>query len=163
MTPRSRALTSSGSLTAGAKGGGERLDYMLRNGEILRGYMIHLIDEDVKCRGPLRKARKEGDERTIEAAMQPAAAIANEIVNMMHQLLELLDELADTCADDGKRFIAASADLAMGAIHACRRYVLELASHSSDDTYQYIVRRENEITLEACSARYDSILAKTGY
>lgn len=150
-------------LTAGAKGGGERLDYMLRNGEILRGYMIHLIDEDVKCRGPLRKARKEGDERTIEAAMQPAAAIANEIVNMMHQLLELLDELADTCADDGKRFIAASADLAMGAIHACRRYVLELASHSSDDTYQYIVRRENEITLEACAARYDSILAKTGY
>ena len=95
--------------------------------------------------------------------MQPAAAIANEIVNMMHQLLELLDELADTCADDGKRFIAASADLAMGAIHACRRYVLELASHSSDDTYQYIVRRENEITLEACTARYDSILAKTGY
>ena len=74
-------------LTAGTKGGGERLDYMLRNGEILRGYMIHLIDEDVKCRGPLRKARKEGDERTIEAAMQPAAAIANEIVNMMHQLL----------------------------------------------------------------------------
>ena len=150
-------------LTAEAGGGGTRLDYMLRNGEILRGYMIHLIDEDVKCRGPLRKARREGDAQTIEAAMQPAAAIANEIVNMMRQLLALLDELADSCGDDGKRFAASSADLAMGAIRACQRYVLALASHCSDETYRYIVRRENQITLDDCRVRYDSILAKTGY
>lgn len=150
-------------LTAGAKGSSERLDYMLRNGEILRGYMIQLIDEDVKCRGPLRKARREGDAQTIEAAMQPAAAIANEIVNMMRQLLALLDELADSCGDDGKRFAASSADLAMGAICACQRYLLDLAAHSSDETYRYIVRRENQITLDDCRVRYDSILAKTGY
>ena len=150
-------------LTAGAKGSTERLDYMLRNGEILRGYMIQLIDEDVKCRGPLRKARKDGDERTVEAAMQPAAAIANEIVNMMHQLLELLDELAGICAAEGKHFAASSADLAMGAICACQRYLLALAAHSSDETYRYIVRRENQITLDDCRVRYDSILAKTGY
>ena len=150
-------------LTAGAKGSTERLDYMLRNGEILRGYMIQLIDEDVKCRGPLRKARKDGDERTVEAAMQPAAAIANEIVNMMHQLLELLDELAGFCAEEGKHFAASSADLAMGAICACQRYLLDLAAHSSDETYRYIVRRENQITLDDCRVRYDSILAKTGY
>ena len=150
-------------LTAGAKGSTERLDYMLRNGEILRGYMIQLIDEDVKCRGPLRKARKDGDERTVEAAMQPAAAIANEIVNMMHQLLELLDELAGFCAEEGKLFAASSADLAMGAICACQRYLLALAAHSSDETYRYIVRRENQITLDDCRVRYDSILAKTGY
>ena len=150
-------------LTAGAKGSTERLDYMLRNGEILRGYMIQLIDEDVKCRGPLRKARKDGDERTVEAAMQPAAAIANEIVNMMHQLLELLDELSGLCAEEGKHFAASSADLAMGAICACQRYLLDLAAHSSDETYRYIVRRENQITLDDCRVRYDSILAKTGY
>ena len=150
-------------LTAGAKGSTERLDYMLRNGEILRGYMIQLIDEDVKCRGPLRKARKDGDERTVEAAMQPAAAIANEIVNMMHQLLQLLDELAGICAEEGKHFAASSADLAMGAICACQRYLLDLAAHSSDETYRYIVRRENQITLDDCRVRYDSILAKTGY
>ncbi len=150
-------------LTAGAKGSSERLDYMLRNGEILRGYMIQLIDEDVKCRGPLRKARKDGDERTVEAAMQPAAAIANEIVNMMHQLLELLDELAGICAEEGKHFAASSADLAMGAICACQRYLLDLAAHSSDETYRYIVRRENQITLDDCRVRYDSILSKTGY
>ena len=162
--PDSRTDVGSGAaLTAGAKGSTERLDYMLRNGEILRGYMIQLIDEDVKCRGPLRKARKDGDERTVEAAMQPAAAIANEIVNMMHQLLQLLDELADICAAEGKHFAASSADLAMGAICACQRYLLDLAAHSSDETYRYIVRRENQITLDDCRVRYDSILAKTGY
>ena len=150
-------------LTAGEKGSSERLDYMLRNGEILRGYMIQLVDEDVKCRGPLRKARKEGDERRTEAAMQTAAAIANEIVNMMHQLLELLDELAGFCAEEGRHFAASSADLAMGAICACQRYLLDLAAHSSDETYRYIVRRENQITLEDCRVKYDSILTKTGY
>lgn len=150
-------------LTAEVKGCSERLDYMLRNGEILRGYMIHLIDEDVKCRGPLRKARKEADERTVEAAMQPAAAIANEIVNMMQQLLELLDELAGICADEGKHFAAASADLALGAVGACQRYVLDLAARSSDDTYRYVVRRENQIARDDCRVKYDSILMKTGY
>ena len=150
-------------LTAEAKGSSERLEYMLRNGEILRGYMIQLIDEDVKCRGPLRRARKEGDERRTEAAMQTAAAIANENVNMMHQLLELLDELAGFCAEEGRHFAASSADLAMGAIGACQRYVLDLAAHSSDETYRYIVRRENQISLEDCRVKYDSILMKTGY
>ena len=95
--------------------------------------------------------------------MQPAAAIANEIVNMMQQLLALLDELAGSCAGEGKRFTASSADLAMGAIHACQRYVLDFASKSSDDTYRYIVRRENEIILDDCKTKYDSILTKTGY
>ena len=146
-----------------AGGENEKLDWYVRNTEILRSYMVKLIDEDVKCRGPLRKARKDGDERTVEAAMQPAAAIANEIVNMMHQLLELLDELAGFCAEEGKHFAASSADLAMGAICACQRYLLDLAAHSSDETYRYIVRRENQITLDDCRVRYDSILAKTGY
>ena len=56
--------------------GDERLEWLVRNSETLRTYMVQLIDEDVKCRGPLRRARKEGDARAIEAAHQPAAAIA---------------------------------------------------------------------------------------
>lgn len=150
-------------LAADEYGSSERLEYMLRNGEILRGYMINLIDEDVKCRGPLRKASRDGDERTLEASRQTAAAIANEIVNMMHQLLELLDELTDCSLSSGRRFAASAADLALGAVHACQRYLLEFASLSSDDTYRFIVRRENEITLEACEARCRSVLKKTGY
>ena len=147
-------------LTAEEKGSSERLDYLCRNGEILRSYMIHLIDEDVKSRGPLRKAMKDGDPRVIEAARQPAAAIANEIINMMNQLLELLTQLSELCSEEAKRFVAASADLAMGAARASMRYVLDLGAKNSDETYRYIVKRENEITLDACRQAYAKILEK---
>lgn len=148
-------------LTAELCGSSDRLEYMQRNGEILRSYMVHLIDEDVKCRGPLRKARKEGDEYKIEAAMQTAAAVANEIINMMNQMLSLLEELSALAVPEAKRFVAASADLAMGAIQACMRYVLDLGAKNSDETYRYIVKRENEITLEACRQNYAKILERT--
>ena len=153
-------MTRAAALTAEEKGNTEQLDYLCRNGEILRSYMIHLIDEDVKSRGPLRKAMKEGDPCTIDAARQPAAAIANEIINMMNQLLELLAQLAEICSGEAKRFVAASADLAMGAVRASMRYVLDLAAKSSDETYRYIVKRENEITLDACRQSYAKILEK---
>ena len=73
-----------------------RLDYIVRNAEIIRNYMVYLIDEDVKSRNPLRKALKEGNEREIEAARQPAVCIAGEIINMMGQCLELMLELAES-------------------------------------------------------------------
>ena len=60
----------------------ERLDYLKRNCGILRDYMVRLIDEDVKCHGPLRRALKEGDARAIEASRQTAVAICEEIINM---------------------------------------------------------------------------------
>lgn len=153
-------LIRAAALTAEEKGNSEQLDYLCRNGEILRSYMIHLIDEDVKSRGPLRKAMKEGDPRTVEAARQPAAAIANEIINMMNQLMDLLSQLSELCSGEAKRFVAASADLAMGAVRASMRYVLDLAAKCSDETYRYIVKRENEITLEACREAYAKILEK---
>ncbi len=151
-------FTRAAALTAEYGESSERLSYMQRNGEILRSYMVNLIDEDVKCRGPLRKAQKEGEEYKIEAAMQTAAAIANEIINMMNQMLSLLEELSHLAAPEAKHFVTASADLAMGAIRACMRYVLDLSEKNSDDTYRYIVKRENEITLETCRENYAKIV-----
>ena len=156
-------LTRAAALTAAEKGSAERLEFIQRNGEILRSYMIRLIDEDVKCRGPLRRAQKEGDEYKIEASMQTAAAIANEIINMMSQLLELSEELSAMAAPEAKRFAAASADLAMGAIRACMRYVLALSRKSEDETYRYVVRRENEITLQDCEEKAARILGRCDY
>ena len=47
-------LARGASLTAEKVPENERVDYILRNAEILRSYMVHLIDEDVKSRNPLR-------------------------------------------------------------------------------------------------------------
>ena len=138
----------------------ERLQYLARNAEILRDYMVHLVDEDVKCRGPLRRAMQEGDARKIEAASQTAAAINNEIINMMGTQLELLEELAARAKGSAAHFVTGSAELAMGAIKASVHYVVDLSRSSSDDTYRFVVRRENEMSLERFEKSYESILKK---
>ncbi len=137
----------------------ERAGYILRNAEILRTYMVHLIDEDVKCRGPLRKALKEGDERRIEATRQPAVAIPGEIINMMSQALELGAELCTLCPKDALHYLGESAELSLSAIRVARLFVLDMSDKCSDDTYRYIVRRENEITLKACEECAAKVIA----
>ena len=137
----------------------ERVDYIFRNAEILRTYIVHLIDEDVKSRGPLRKALKEGDERKIEATRQPAVAIPGEVINMMGQALELAKELTALCPNDVLHYLGESAELSMAAIRASRMYILDMSDKCSDDTYRYIVRRENEITLKACEECAAEVIA----
>lgn len=139
----------------------ERVDYILRNADKLREYMVHLIDEDVKSRGPLAKALKEGDARHIEAARQPAACIANEIVNMMGQCLELMDELAAICPAEAVALLGEGAELAMASVRACRIYLVAMADKCSDETYRFVTRRENELSLAHCTEVYNSISEKT--
>ena len=145
--------------TVKALTGNERADYIFRNAEILRTYMVHLIDEDVKSRGPLRKALQEGDERKIEATRQPAVAIPGEVINMMSQALELGAELAGFCPKDALHYLGESAELSMSAIRAARLFILDMSDKCSDDTYRYIVRRENEITLKACEESAAKVIA----
>ena len=154
-------LNRAAARTVKEQAGDERADYILRNSETLRQYMVKLIDEDVKCRGPLRRALKEGDARTIEAAHQPAVAITQEIVCMMTQALELMNELADKAPAEGKTSLAAAAQLAMGAIRAAIRYTVDMSSECGDETYRFVIRRENEITLEQYGPVYESVLKRT--
>ena len=140
-------LCRAASVTGKTVSGNERLDYIARNGEILRSYMVHLIDEDVKCRGPLKRAIKEGDARNIEAARQPAVSISAEILNMMGKLLELARELCPLCPKEARHYLAESAELAMAAARTARSYIVDMAAYSSDETYRFVTRRENELLL----------------
>ena len=135
----------------------ERLDYLVRNSEIVRKYMVHLIDEDVKARRPLRRALQEGGEREIEASRQPAIAICGEIINMMNQSLELGVELCGLCPKEAMHFVGESAELAMAAIRSARLYIVDMSDYCSDDTYRFVIRRENEITLEQCEKKAAAI------
>ena len=137
-------------LAAEAQPDSDRAGYLARNTETLRKYMVHLIDEDVKARGPLRRALKEGGEREIEAARQPAIAICGEIINMMNQSLELAVELTGLCPKADMHYVGESAELALAAVKAARMYIVDLSDYCSDDTYRFVIRRENEITLEQC-------------
>ncbi|MCR5576155.1 MAG: hypothetical protein K6F56_04015, partial [Oscillospiraceae bacterium] len=139
--------------------GNERVDYIARNAENLRKYMVHLIDEDVRSRGPLRRAMKEGGAYEIEAASEPAMSISREIVNIMGQVIELAKELAAFCPQEGLHFLAACAELALASMRAARHYIVDMADKSADETFRYINRRENEILIGAASATAEELLA----
>lgn len=146
-------------LAAAGTAGDERLDYILRNLEKLREYMVYLIDEDVKCRSILRRAEKKGNEREIEAARRPACCICEEIINQMGNTLDLLNELADK-GKQGGMYISAAAHMSMAAMQSAMAFVLDMSAKSSDDSYVFVTRRENEITLENYSAVAQTVLAK---
>lgn len=149
-------------ITARTVEGNERLDYIRRNGEILRSYMVHLIDEDVKSRAPLKRAVKEGDPRAIEAARQPASAIPAEIVNMMGKLLELGKELCAICPEEAAHYLAESAELSVAAAGSARHFILDMTSYCSDETYRYVTRRENEVLMEQMESTARDIFELTG-
>lgn len=155
-------LCRTAALAKAAGAEGERLEYIVRNSEILRNYMIHLIDEDVQCRGPLRRAMKEGGAREIEAARRPAVAICEEIINMMDQCLEMLEELCGLCPPEALSYAASGAELAVGSAKAAMRYVLAMAAKSDDETYRFVTRRENEITLARLEQLCGQVTGKTG-
>ena len=137
----------------------DELEWYTRNSEILRAYMVNLIDEDVKCHGPLRRALKEGDAHRVEAARQTAVSICLEIVNMMGKCLEMAEGLMPKADDESKAILSESADLAYGASLAAGRHVLYMSTLSPDDTYRFVMKRENELTMQEQKAAYDRILA----
>lgn len=152
-------LCRAAALALAEEGSSERLNYVARNGDILRGYMVHLIDEDVKSRGPLRRALQEGDIQKIDAARRPAVSICEEIINMMGKCLDLLSELCEVCPVQARHYVRSAADLAMGAIRSAMHYVLDMSQKSSEETYRFVTHRENEITLANCQELYERILA----
>ena len=137
----------------------ERLAYILKNSETIRGYMVCLIDEDVKCRGPIRKAIKEGDEGKIDACRQSASCIAAEIINMSGHLLGFLHELAELCPKSALHYLSESAHLAVGAAESCREYILQMASGSGDETYRFVTVRENELTFDELHRSYELLIS----
>lgn len=142
--------------------GNERLDYIIRNTEILRDYMVHLIDEDVKCRGPIRKALRENrPEREVEACRHPAVCICEEIVNMASQIIGFDAELCDICPDECVRYLGASAQTAWSAMESARMYILGIVRESADDTFDYVTRRENEIMFSETKQKLDAVMEKT--
>ena len=122
--------------------------------------MVHLIDEDVKCRGPLNRALKEGEPRAIEAARQPASAICAEIVNMMGKLLELTEELCALCPGEAAHYLAESTELAVASASCARDFILDMASYCSDETYRFVTRRENELLMEQLESAAGAIRAR---
>ena len=140
--------------------GNDRLDYIVRNAEILRSYMVNLIDENIKAKRPISRARKEGGAREIEASIQTATCIEAEIVNMAKPALEFIEELSVICAEENKSTLLEAAEFIMASCRVSRSVILSYAALSTDDTYQYVTRRENEIFMAEREELYAGLAAK---
>jgi len=146
-------------IAAKEHGGEERMEYLLRNFDKLRSYMVYLIDEDVKGRNIMKRAIKEGDPQKIEAAREPAAAISDEVICQMINLVDLIEELSVFAPKESAIYLGSSVEFALSSIRSARLFAVHLARGSSDDTYSFIVRRENEIRMEALLPKTEKILA----
>ena len=144
----------------GAEPEDECAAYVSKNAGILRGYMAHLIDEDVRSRAPLKRALKEGGEHEIEAARHPAGAICAEIVNMMCKCISLACELHPHCPKEAMHYLAESAEMALGAMKAAGIYAVDMADKCSDDTYRFIIRRENELMIQDAEKSARELVSK---
>ena len=49
----------------------------------------------------------------------------------------------------------------MGAVRCCRHYIVDMSLLSTDETYRFVIHRENEITLNQCAEVYARVLEKT--
>lgn len=121
--------------------------------------MVHLVDEDVKCRAPLRRALKEGSDCAIEAAYHTSCEINSEIINMMNTALELMKEACDYTDKDGLHLLKQAAVLALASVDVCIEEISDICTHCTEDSFIYVSRRENEITGQACRDNYNSISA----
>lgn len=142
------------------KGEGERLDFLRRNLDKLRGYMVYLIDEDLKGRSIMTRAQKEGDPAKIDAAIHAVCAISDEIINQMCNVLDLLLELSELDLSDCAPYLGSAVHNALAAIHSGRLFVVSATRKSSDSTYAYITRRENELRLAEYEPKAKTILER---
>ena len=78
---------------------------------------------------------------------------------MMGQALELARELCGLCPKEVLHNLGECAELAMAALSASRMFILDMSDKCSDDTYRFVVRRENEITLKACADCASAVIA----
>ena len=74
--------------------------------------------------------------------------------------IDMAKELSAICPADALCYAAEGTELALAAVKITRMYIVSMASKSPDETYRYVTRRENELTLEACSAAAAEVTAK---
>ena len=89
----------------------------------------------------------------------PALAIPGEVVNMMGQTIDMALELSALCPKETMHYLGECVEIALGAMKASRLYIIDMADQCSDDTFRYINRRENEITLKQYGETAAQVLA----
>ena len=132
----------------------DKKDFIVKNSEILRSYFVHLIDDDVKCRAGYNKELKLGNEDNIEAAVHPACSINEELISMCTQMLELGLELKPLIDIKYHHYLSEMSEFAISVIKSSITWLINFTSQCKDETYKFVVKRENELNLDYAMELY---------
>ncbi len=68
---------------------------------------------------------------------------------MNGKCLELAEEMAAFCDETTAHYLHECTKLVLASSEICISYCLKMSTMSADDTYRYVIRRENELNLQA--------------
>ena len=77
----------------------------------------------------------------------------------MINLVDLIEELSAFAPKGSAIYLGSAVEYALSSIRSARLFAVHLANGSSDDTYSFSVRRENEIRLEELKPKAERLRA----
>lgn len=129
--------------------------------ETMRGYFVHLIDEENKAKAPLEKRlQNNGPDEEVEGGVRTACAIVDEVLYAVIKVVEVLDSVSDKLCPCTAHIAATSLLFARTAMDTVR---LELAMYSTmmnEEVYARTTRREPEIAIEGIKPMLDALQIK---
>ena len=128
--------------------------------EKLRGYFVHLIDEENKAKLPLEKRIGKDDvpEIELEAAYKTACIIVTEVLYSTITLIEVFDGVADKLCSCCAASSAAALFLARSSMEGCRLLLAGYASEMKDEVSAHTTRREPELAIEGISDKLNALI-----
>ncbi len=154
-------------LSEGKKSCAEHADYIAEAAkrlELIRGYMLRLIDEDGAAFQPLKKylsLSKDDPERKkhMDSALRVACHIPTEVMYTAGEAAEILAELAEKGVRGAISDVGVGLHMCRAAMRASELNILINAAGMEDDVFAMTLRRECELVFEKYDPIIDSALA----
>lgn len=129
--------------------------------ETLRGYFVHLIDEENKARIPLEKRLASGaPAHEIEGGYRTACIIVDEVLYSAARLIEVIGTVADKVCPCTAELCAAAVFYAKHAMECTRLQLAAYSTKMSEEVYARTTRREPEIAIEGISELANGLIKK---
>ena len=129
--------------------------------ETLRGYFVHLMDEENKAKAPLEKRQKNNaPDEEIEAGVRTACAIVSEILYSAIRVVEILDSVADKLCPCTAHIAASALLFVRTALDTARVQLAWRSTQMNEEVYARTTRREPEIAIEGIMPTLDALQAK---
>lgn len=133
----------------------------LKHLELIYGYALKLVDEDVRALAPLKKRQENPDnsKERMEAALRIACGVPTELMYTAGRAAEQLAILAPGVKIDSAAAVGAAAEACRAVMDGAIMYIRSLAASMSDEIFAMTLRREGELVLAQYSSAFEAVSA----